>query len=79
MVVPVAPKQYNPNCFFCRIVGLRIRKETVRFVLQAAFGGSGGLRKDSLDGRPSSPKAMKSKDLIVGKGGPEEAPVVPKQ
>ena len=30
--------------------------------------------KGGSDGRPSSPKAMESKDVLVGKGGPDGRP-----
>ena len=34
--------------------------------------------EEEEEGSPSSPKAMQSKDLLVGKGSPEVAPVAPK-
>ena len=74
---PSSPKAMQSKDFVLRTFALRIRKEKVRFFLQGAFGGSGGLFKCSSDDSSSSPKAMKSKDLLVGKGGPDGSPSSP--
>ena len=65
-------------CFVWRLCNDNKKGIKLTFVLQGAFGGSGGFRKRSPDGSPSGPKAMKSKDFLVRNCSPDGSPSSPK-